>query len=213
MSNNRVGSVLSRIVVRSINNVTYLSPRLVCIRTCSSTPIAVMLSSRLGCLINVRFLSARTAAFAVCHPPPRSSATRASVRCWCAMPYSVSRQPTLRQIGPRLIRTASVLTPYMPTAGAPVAALGHLQHGCCHLTVRAPASGHTVTRHAFTAAPATLLIGTSGTASQHRLHPQLRRARLCAAGARLRCSCHRLELRSCCDHCIPRTVVKSFGVV
>ena len=51
-------------------------------------------------------------------------------------------QPTSRQLGPRLGGTAGILTPYVPTAGAPVTAQSHLQHGRpATRTARAPASG------------------------------------------------------------------------
>ena len=79
-------------------------------------------------------------------------------------------QPTSRQLGPRLGGTASILTPYVPIADAPVTAQGHLQHGRPppERLVRRPPD-HTVTQHALTAAPTTpLLVGTNDTASQHR---------------------------------------------
>ncbi len=81
MSNSRAGPVFSRIGVRSIMTVTYLSPRRVCRQTCSSTPITLTPSKRAGLSIKVRAPSANTAVFAVFHDTPRPSAIRATVRC------------------------------------------------------------------------------------------------------------------------------------
>ena len=62
--------------------VTYRSPRRVCRQACSSTPIVVTPSNRLGSPINTRRPSARTASLAVSHATANASATRATVK-WC----------------------------------------------------------------------------------------------------------------------------------
>lgn len=71
MSSSRDGPVPSRIGVRSMITVTYLSPRRVCRQTCSSTPITRTPSNRPGSSIRARLPSARTAVFAVFQATPR----------------------------------------------------------------------------------------------------------------------------------------------
>lgn len=93
MSSSREGPVLSRIGVRSMMTVTYLSPCLVCRQTCSSTPMTFTPSNRLGSSISTRLPSARTALLAVFHETPRPSATRATVRCWHTIPSSAQASP------------------------------------------------------------------------------------------------------------------------
>ena len=119
--------------------------------------------------INTRFPSARTASFAVCHATPRTLGGTGHGQVLVHDAFQCPPQPTSRQLGPQLGRTASILTQYVPTAGAPVTAQGHLQHGWPppERLVRQPPD-HAVTWHALTAAPATPLVGTNDTASQHR---------------------------------------------
>ena len=81
ISSSRAGPVPSRIGVRSMITVTYLSPRRVWRQQCSSTPITRTPSNRCGSSINTRLPSASTASFAVFHDTPRPSATRATVKC------------------------------------------------------------------------------------------------------------------------------------
>ena len=91
MSSNRAGPVPSRMPVRSMITVTYLSPRRVCRHTCSSTPITVTPSKRCGSAIRTRLPSARTASLAVFHATPSPSATRATVRCATTRPSNAQR--------------------------------------------------------------------------------------------------------------------------
>ncbi len=93
MSSSRAGPVPSRIGVRSMMTVTYLSPLRVCRHTCSSTPRTVTPSNRSGSPIRIRCPSARTASLAVCHATPRPSATRDTVRCCTTSPTSAHRSP------------------------------------------------------------------------------------------------------------------------
>ena len=85
ISSSRAGPVPSRIGVRSMITVTYLSPRRVWRQHCSSTPITRTPSNRCGSSINT-LPSASTASFAVFHDTPRPSATRATVKCRHTMP-------------------------------------------------------------------------------------------------------------------------------
>jgi hypothetical protein len=74
--------VPSRIGVRSMITVTYLSPRRVWRQQCSSTPITRTPSNRCGSSINTRLPSASTtASFAVFHDTRRPAETRATVKC------------------------------------------------------------------------------------------------------------------------------------
>ena len=105
MSSSRAGPVPSRIGVRSMITVTYLSPRRVCRQHVlvdadrRSTP-----SNRCGSSIRTRLPSARTASLAVFHDTPRPSATRATVRCWHHDAFQRPPQPAARQLRPRLGR-------------------------------------------------------------------------------------------------------------
>ena len=93
MSSSRAGPVPSRMPVRSMITVTYLSPRWVWRHTCSSTPIAATPSNRVASLISTRLPSARTASLAVFHATPSPSATLATVRCWHTIASSAHRSP------------------------------------------------------------------------------------------------------------------------
>ena len=93
MSSSLAGPVPSRIGVRSMITVTYLSPRRVCLQTCSSTPTTFTPSNRVTSLIRTRLPSARTASFAVSHATPRPSATRATVRWATTIASSAHRSP------------------------------------------------------------------------------------------------------------------------
>ena len=81
MSSSRAGPVPTRIGVRSMITMTYLSPFLVWRHTCSSTPIAATPSNRAASSMSTRRPSARTASFVVFHATASPSATRATLRC------------------------------------------------------------------------------------------------------------------------------------
>ena len=91
MSSSRAGPRPSRIGVRSMITVTYLSPLRVCRHTCSSTPTTATPSNRAGSLIRTRLPSARTASLAVFQATAKASATRATVRCWTTSAVSAHR--------------------------------------------------------------------------------------------------------------------------
>ena len=93
MSSSRAGPVPSRMPVRSMITVTYLSPARVWRHTCSSTPIAVTPSNRPGSSIRARLPSARTASLAVSHATASPSATRATVRCANTIASKAHRSP------------------------------------------------------------------------------------------------------------------------
>jgi hypothetical protein len=121
ISSSRAGPVPSRIGVRSMITVTYLSPRRVWRQQCSSTPITRTPSNRCGSSINTRLPSAGTASFAVFHDTPRPSATRATVKCCHTLPSSAHRSARrdsfARGSAARLVSWRD-----MPTAGAAIAA-------------------------------------------------------------------------------------------
>ena len=119
MSSSRAGPVPSRMGVRSMITVTYLSPRRVCSRTCSSTPRTWTPSSRCGSSIRTRLPSARTVSLAVFQATPSPSGRRmrrsgAGARCL--------RAPTADHAAscpPLSSQAASCAT--QPAAGAPIA--------------------------------------------------------------------------------------------
>jgi hypothetical protein len=102
--------------------VTYLSPRRVCRHTCSSTPMTLTPSKRVGSLINNRLPSARTAEFAVCQDT-------ASFACNDGHGVVIDDEGTQRPVeaGSRDLRSwwcrgCGVLTPDAATLDAFVAA-------------------------------------------------------------------------------------------
>ena len=93
MSSSRAGPVPSRIGVRSMITVTYLSPRRVCRHTCSSTPITATPSNRAGSSIRTRLPSARTASLAVFHDTAEPFGDPGDGQVLTTMPSSAHRSP------------------------------------------------------------------------------------------------------------------------
>ena len=142
MSSSRAGPVPSRIGVRSMITVTYLSPRRVCRQTCSSTPMTLTPSNRCGSSISTRWPSARTASLAVFHDDPKALGDPGDRQ---VLTHDAPPAPTAARRGTASARgsaaAAGVLPPHMPAAGAPVAADRDQQRSSVATrTVRAPAA-------------------------------------------------------------------------
>ncbi len=129
MSNRWEEPVPSLIGVRSMMTVTYLSPRLVCLQTCSSTPMTLTPLKRCGSSIKTRRPSARTALFAVFQVTPRPSAILATSRGQAHDSLQRPAQPAAGKLSSGLGRFRGVLPPYVPAAGSLVAADTHEQRG------------------------------------------------------------------------------------
>lgn len=151
MSSSRAGPVPSRIGVRSMITVTYLSPRRVWRHTCSSTPMALTPSKRrrsgLACLRPGRRrwrCSARRRGLG--DPSDAQVADRQGLQR--------PGHSAVGELRARLRRTAGVLTPHVNAAGASVAADRDLQRGGAppqRLVGQPPNNG--VSREALAAAP------------------------------------------------------------
>ena len=169
MSSSRAGPVPSRIGVRSMITVTYLSPRRVCRHTCSSTPITATPSKRPGSSIRTRRPSARTASLAVSHATASPSATRATVRCWTPAPRSAHRSPARESFargGAALVVSCRHTCPhpehrYRRTVTSSV--VGRHPNGSC-----ASRRTHSVPRHALLPAATAPVIRLQDPAGQHR---------------------------------------------
>lgn len=94
-----------------------LSPRRVCLHTCSSTPIVVTPSKRCSSSIRTRLPSARTASLAVSQATPSPSAIRATVRCWTTRPSRAHRRPRRDSLARG---SAAVLVSWRHTCPQPV---------------------------------------------------------------------------------------------
>ena len=143
MSSSRAGPVPSRIGVRSMITVTYLSPRRVWRQTCSSTPMTLTPSNRVGSSIRTRLPSARTASLAVFHATAEALGDPGDGQVLAPRsPSSAHRSPRRDSFARGSAAGAGVLAPHVPAAGAPVAA--HRDPAASSVatrTARAPTAG------------------------------------------------------------------------
>src|ERR1022692_888159 len=167
MPGSRAGPVPSRIPVRSMITVTYLSPRLVWRRTCSPAPIAVTPSNLVVSSIRARLPSARDG---VAGGVP-GAATLSDPGHGEVLDHDRLQRPpkpATRPLRSRPGREGGALAPHVRTLGTPVTTDRDRQRG------GAPAErfvgelpDHGVAHEALAAAAATPLAGSGDPAREH----------------------------------------------
>lgn len=169
MSSSRAGPVPSRMPVRSMITVTYLSPRLVWRHTCSSTPIAVTSSNRPGVVDEDALSLGQDGVVGGVPGDPEPFGDTGDSEVLADDGFKRPPQPAARELRPRLSRLGGVLSPHVPTGDAAVASDRDVKdRGPPAEWLVRQSPGHGVTRCAFATAAAAPLIGLDDPARENR---------------------------------------------
>ena len=176
MLGSRAGPVPSRIWVRSVITVTYVSPRLVWRRACSPAPIAVTPPDRVVSSVRARLPSARDG---VAGGVPGEAETLSDPGHG-QVPGHDRRQrppkPATRHLRSRPGRQGGVLAPHVPTPGTPVPTDRDRRRGGVPAgRFAGELPDHGVAHQALAAAAATPLAGSAGPGTRAR-HGRVRGA-------------------------------------